>query len=234
MSDELPFTQEELDEMIEEDEIEETEQPRENSPPPTEEECEVDENVSIKINSNKKDKLPTKKEMFETKEPVEISKKTGKPKRKMTEKQKENLAAARKKGVLKRQELAKARAKERERELAEKTKHIRERKARKLKNEALLKAEVEEELIKEEKDIWNEDRITGLMNRTLDAYFEKRQKKKELREQIPAPPQGYYIPAQPPQPTRGQPQQMRQPAQPPKPKGTYNPYNKLWGLDPYE
>ena len=188
----------------------------------------------LKLRKQRKKLMMPKSTKTETTETVELSKKTGKPKRQMTEKQKANLAAAREKAKIKRKQLAEARAKERERELAEKTKHIRERKARKLQQDALLKAEVEEELIKEEKDIWNEERITSLMNKTLDAYFEKRQKKKELREQIAAPPQGYYIPAQPPQPIKGTPQQIRQPAAPPKPKGQYNPYNKLFGLDPYE
>lgn len=147
-----------------------------------------------------------------------------KKKRQMTEKQKENLAKARLKAAEKRKALALAKKKERELALAEKKKHIRERKARALQAEAEIAVYAEDEVMKKEKDIWNEERLVGLMNRTMDTYFEKRKAEKERRAQIPVDPSVYanYQPGLPPQRAVPKPKAKRT---------TYrNPYAAKFGL----
>ena len=147
-----------------------------------------------------KKKKKAKEELFDKKPPVRISKKTGKPVKELSEKQLENLRTARAKGLEKRQKMAIAKKKEFEVEKLEKTRHIRERKKKILEQDALIMAHAQDEVEKKEKAGWNEDRMAALMNRTLDTYMEKREKAKQLRTTIPAPPEGYmYYPGQPPQ-----------------------------------
>jgi hypothetical protein len=66
------------------------------------------------------------------------------------------------------------------------------------------------------------------MNKTMDTYFEKRQQKKREREHVPAPPQGYYVPAMPP-PQRYAPHPAKPVEQ--KPKKPSNPYYAMFGLN---
>ena len=84
-------------------------------------------------------------------------------------------------------------------EKAKAKKHIKERKKKRMLEEAHLEVNAEQSIIQEEQDLWNEERITSLMNRTLDTYFTKRKEEKTKREQFPMGPQGqpYYMPAQP-------------------------------------
>tara|TARA_R100000655_G_scaffold109684_2_gene164939 strand:+ start:5494 stop:6180 length:687 start_codon:yes stop_codon:yes gene_type:complete len=152
-------------------------------------------------------------------------KKPAKKKRQMTEKQKENLAKARIKATEKRRAIAAAKKKQREIELAEKKAHIRERKARKLQQDAELAVYAENVVQKKEKDMWNEERMIDLMNRTMDTYFEKRKAEKEKRASFPVDPQVYanYKPGLPPA--------RAVPKKPPVKRTTYrNPYAAQFGL----
>jgi hypothetical protein len=110
----------------------------------------------------------------------------------------------------------------------EKTAQIRARKQKKLEQDALIMAHAEEEYETKKAVTWDEETLTNLMTKTMDSYFDKRQKEKTRRATIPAPPEGYYIPAQPPQAQRAIPKQ------PPKPKKPKNPYYALWGLSDSE
>ena len=118
----------------------------------------------------------------------------------------------------------------------EKTKHIRERRRRQLEEEAKIAAFAEEEHEKKEKAAWDEEKLTALMNRTLDTYFEKRKKEKQHRTTVPVAPEGYYIPAQPPAAVRALPRQAPRVAPAPAVDRTnpehpdYNPYLKLFNL----
>jgi len=158
----------------------------------------------------------------------------GKKKRVLSQKQLDALAAARVKGLEKRRALAAAKKKEAEIKKLEKTKHIRAKKQRQLEQDALIMAHAEEEVEKKEKAVWDEERLTELMTRTMDAYFEKRKKEKMIRTTVPMDPAqgGYYVPAQPPPPQR------YQQAPPPPPQvdrndpshPNHNPYLSLFNL----
>ena len=173
-------------------------------------------------------------EIFKTEpEPGSTPEPKKKKKRQLSQKQLDSLAAARKKGLEKRR--AKSLAKKKEEELIklEKTKHIRERRRRQLEDEARIAAFAEEEHEKKEKAAWDEEKLTALMNRTLDTYFDKRKKEKQHRATVPTAPEGYYIPAQPPAPVRALPRAAVAPAaidrtDPSHPD--HNPYLKLFNL----
>jgi hypothetical protein len=239
----LSYTPEELDSMNTKPETPQVpiEKPNEESPP---------ENVELKVEKKgrftvkevaeeesegeateeedppPKPKKRGQKEMFVKEKPERISKKTGKPIRKLTEKQLDNLAAAREKGLEKRRALKKAKEKEAAIQKAEKTRHIRARKKKQMDEEALIMAHAEEEVVKAERNAWDEERLVSLMNKTLDTYMTKREKKKQLRTTIPAPPEGYlYYPGQPPQ--RITPKVKKQMEKPKEP----DPYAGLFGMD---
>lgn len=169
---------------------------------------------------------PSEEELFDLPEKVEPVK-PKKKKRQLTQKQLDNLKKAREKATIRRRELKAIRDKEKALELAEKKKHIRERKARKLKQTALLEVDAEEEIMKQEKDMWNEDRLIGLINKTMDSYHTKRQKEKMSRQQIPISNEQYQaFQQQTPQPVRAIPRQ------PPAPRKARNPYSQFFGLTP--
>jgi len=192
-------------------------------------ELEVEAGNTSEMEEEEQSPLPSKKkknEMFDKPEKVRISKKTGKPVKQLTEKQLDNLKLAREKGLAKRRALADAKKKENEVAKLEKTRHIRQRKAKKMEEEALIMAHAEEEVIKKEKSRWDEEKLVSLMNRTLDTYMDKREKKKQLRTTIPAPAEGYmYYPGQPPQRIVPKPKQVST-----RPKSP-DPYSGLFGMD---
>ena len=173
-------------------------------------------------------------EIFKTEpEPEPTPEPKKKKKKQLSQKQLDSLAAARVKGLEKRR--AKSLAKKKEEELIklEKTKHIRERRRRQLEDEARIAAFAGEEHEKKEKAAWDEEKLTALMNRTLDTYFDKRKKEKQHRATVPTAPEGYYIPAQPPAPVRALPRAAVAPAaidrtDPSHPD--HNPYLKLFNL----
>lgn len=151
-----------------------------------------------------------------------------KKKRQLSEKQLANLAKAREKAAVKRKALAAARRKERELDLAERKSHIKKRKAKQLQQQAEIEAYSEEIVMKKEKDMWNEDKLVHLMNRTMDTYFEKRKAEKEKRAAFPVDPSVYanYQPGMPPQ--RAVPRQQA----PPQPRKNRNQYSAMFGLTP--
>ena len=228
----MPFTQEELDDMNDDNvtlEVEDIDAEEEQT------EEHIAEHIAEQTEVEDEDykEQPKKEEVFDVPEPnydEEPAVKTKKKRKPLSEETKaklrESLKKAREKSAAKRKALKINRMKKEAEAKAEKKKHIRERKARKMAQDAELEVEAETTIMKKEQDLWNEEKITNLMNRTLDTYFTKRQEEKKKREHFPAPPQGYYIPAQTPQQQRAIPK----PAQPVQPKPASNPYASLWGL----
>lgn len=190
-----------------------------------------------------------KKEVFEKPKeepPVEISKKTGKPKRKLTETQLANLKKAREKSQARRKELKEAKDIVKEQKKME----------RELKQEAKLKKrEEQEEIIRlkakmkseaERHATWDEERLTGLMEKTIENFIKKKKAMKpEPKTFIPnnnlpytnlpphaqtpvyytqPPPQQYYH-------QNGQPAPVNMSRRKPQNKNN-NPLNSLFGFDP--
>ena len=213
----LPIPIDELKAMIDAEESEATVISEDNTPP--EEEAEPVERKQ--------------EEIFEKPEPEPQLTKSGKKKRVLSQKQLDALAAARVKGLEKRRALALAKKKETEIKKLEKTKHIRAKKQRLLEQDALIMAHAEEEVEKKEKAAWDEERLTELMTRTMDTYFERRKKEKMTRTTVPMDPAqgGYYVPAQPPpmQKYHQAPQQPTIPRTDPS-HPDHNPYLSLFNL----
>lgn len=152
-----------------------------------------------------------------------------KKKKQLSEKQLANLAKAREKAAIKRKAIAAAKKKERELILAEKKAHIKKRKAKQLQQHAEIEAYSEDIVMKKEQSMWDEEKLVGLMNRTMDTYFNKRKAEKEKRSSFPVDPAVYanYQPGMPPQ--RAIP---RQPQAPPQPRRNRNQYSAMFGLTP--
>ena len=151
-----------------------------------------------------------KEEIFE--KPVEISKKTGKPKRQLTESQKANLAKAREKSAAKRKALKDAKALEKaEKKL--KREAISEEKIKKQEeDESRIRLAAQLKLDAEKSSHWSEDRIAKLMEKTLDNYIAKKKKMKPMpRESIPYKAESKPLPS--PQVQRQQQQQQHRPSQ---------------------
>ena len=229
----MPFTQEELDTMNDDPNLSiDIADQQEEQQEDIEEEEEQLEDIEEETEEQQEQTEVKKEEVFDVpnydEDPPVKSKKKRKPLSEETKaKLRESLKKARAKSTEKRKAMKINRMKKEAEAKAEKKKHIRERKAKKMALDAELEIEAEQTIMKKEQDLWNEDRITNLMNRTLDTYFTKRQEEKKKREHFPAPQGGYYIPAQTPQ------QQQRaiaKPVQPVKPKPASNPYASLWGL----
>ena len=165
---------------------------------------------------------PIQEEVFDLPKPK------GKKKKQLSEKQLANLAKAREKAAIKRKAIAAAKRKERELELAEKKAHIKKRKAKQLQQQAEIEAYSEDIIMKKERSMWDEDKLVGLMNRTMDTYFEKRKAEKEKRAAFPVDPNVYaqYQPGMPPQ------RAIPRPQAPPQPRKNRNQYSAMFGLTP--
>ena len=210
-------TEKELAELNEEDEeLNDAEDIEGGDEEPEEVELRVSEPEAEPSNKDLEQETIFELEMEEPKKPK-------KKKRQLSEKQLAALAKAREKGLAKRRALKRAKEKERELKKLEKTAHIRAKKQKRLEEEALILAHAQEEHEAKEKAAWDEEKLVNLMNRTMDTYFEKRQQKKREREHVPAPPQGYYVPAMPP-PQRYIEKEVIQ-----KPKKPKNPYYSMFG-----
>ena len=222
----LPFTPEELESMNDDKELKviEDENEIEEETAPAEEPAEepVEE-----LGEEPVEPLNTETEIFE------IPKKPRKKRKPLTEIQKDklraSLAIAREKSKQKRAALKVLRQKEEAQEKAIAKKHIKARKQKKMLEEAHLEVNAEQTIFKEEQDLWNEDKITSLMNRTLDTYFTKRAEQKKTREHFPMGPQGQptYMPQQP---AYHQTQPQRQIPKPAPPRKPTNPYFEMFGL----
>lgn len=160
----------------------------------------------------------------------------GKPrKRKMTEKQLENLRKAQAKSVARRKEMKEAKDLAKAEKMAEKEIEMEKKLAKKMEGEvrlkmaARMKAEATESARKTE--TWDEERLTALMERTLDNYVaKKRAMKPKPRETIPAPQPQQQYQYQPPQ--RQPPQHFRAGSERHYNHVTHSlddPYSKLFG-----
>ena len=243
----MPFTEEELKAMTEPDIAQDIEQQPEQA-------FEKEENVGVEIVEQSEEQSEEEQDIAEQQEPepsepifdkpdydkeddeFDLPKKKQRKKRKpLTEEQKEklraSLAKAREKSKLKRAAMKTLRLKNEAAEKAKAKKHIKERKKKKMLEEAHLEVNAEQSIIQEEQDLWNEDRITSLMNRTLDTYFQKRKQEKTKREQFPMGPQGqaYYMPAQPAYQQVQAQRAIPKPA-PTPPRKPKNPYFEMFGL----
>ncbi len=224
----LPFTPEELESINHEADDEES---------PTELKV-IEEENEVEANEVEEpvEEEPAEEQAndpVEEPEIFEIPKKPRKKRKPLTEETKkklrESLAKAREKSKQKRAALKVLRQKEEAQEKAIAKKHIKARKQKKMLEEAHLEVNAEQTIFKEEQDLWNEEKITSLMNKTLDTYFTKRAEQKKTREQFPMGPQGQptYMPQQPAY-QQTQPQRaIPKPAPPRKPK---NPYFEMFGL----
>ena len=184
------------------------------------EEPQEEENVTIEM---KEPEISAEDIVFDL--PVKPKKK----KKQLSEKQLANLAKAREKAAIKRKAIAAAKKKERELELAEKKAHIKKRKAKALQQQAEIEAYTEDLVMKKEQNMWDEEKLVSLMNRTMDTYFEKRKAEKEKRAQIPVDPAVYsrYQPGMPPQRSIPKPQPPQQQV-----RKHRNPYSAMFGLSP--
>ena len=232
MSDILPIDRGLLEEETEDKPIEETK-----------------ENDSIKVVDEEEPEEESKdppKAVFEkpvVEEPV-ISKRTGKPKRKLTQQQLDNLKKAREKSQARRKELKEAKEIQKE----------QKKMARELKQEEKLrKKEEQEEIIRlkakmkteaERHATWDEERLSGLMEKTIENYIKKKKAMKpEPKVYIPnnnlqytnLPPHAQtpvYYSQPPPQQypaTHGQPAVSMSRR---KPQNNTNALSSLFGFDP--
>ena len=101
-----------------------------------------------------------------------------------------------------------------------------------MEDEATIAAFAEEEHEKKEKAAWDEEKLSALMNRTLDSYFEKRKQDRVHRSTVPVGGEGFYVPAQPPSAVRAVPRAAPQfqmdRTNPEHPE--HNPYLTLFNL----
>ena len=146
------------------------------------------------------DDLPEKaqEELFEkpeAKPSVEISKKTGKPKRKLTEKQLLGLAKAREKSKARRMELKEAKQIDKEKKKIQREIKIEEKYAKKEEQESLIRLKAQMKLDVEKNATWDEERLSSLMMKTIDTYMEKK-KALKAKPQVTIPHQN-QMPQQP-------------------------------------
>ena len=156
--------------------------------------------------------------------PSLLKTKANKVKRKLSDKQLENLAKARAKSIARRKELKESKAIEKAKIKIEKD-TVREAKVQKRMEEDSI-IEMKARLLKEAEDkayanaTWDEDKITKLMEKTLDSYMLKKKKEKAQpkafiphKNHYPQQPQQqidprYYQPAPPQQTQQTQPRYM--------------------------
>lgn len=130
----------------------------------------------------------------------------GKPrKRKMTEKQLENLRKAQEKSVARRREQKAAKELEKAEKLAQKELEMEAKLEKKMEKEVRMKMQAKMNLEAKETarkaETWDEDRLNLLMERTIDNYItKKRAMKPKPREVIPPPQQPAPYQYQPPPP----------------------------------
>jgi len=141
------------------------------------------------------DDVPEKaqEELFEKPEAepkVEISKKTGKPKRKLTEKQLLGLAKAREKSKARRMELKEAKQIDKEKKKIQREMKNEEKYAKKEEQESLIRLKAQMKLDVEKNATWDEERLSSLMMKTIDTYMEKKKAMKAKPQvSIPNPTQ---------------------------------------------
>lgn len=137
-----------------------------------------------------------KKHASKLKMKIEEEPKPKKKKRVMSEQQLDNLKRAREKSMAKRKELKEARSMEAALKKDKRSKARDDKIAKKEEQDELIlmKARLQEEATA--KGHWDEDRLTSLMEKTLDSYMNKRKKERSIpKTTIPAPMQNPNVPA---------------------------------------
>ena len=179
--------------------------------------------------------------------PVIISKRTGKPKRKMSDKQLANLAKAQEASRKKRGQVKEAREMAKTAKKMEIEKRKQEKIESKLEDDAMVemrnKIYLEETARAKADATWDEDRLSALMNKTIHNYItEKKAQKPKPKEFIPAQQVYQQYPPQHPQNQyaqpytyQAQPQPNYAPAKPiyqQKPKTNSDTMSNLFGYNP--
>ena len=197
--------------------------------PILEEDDEIDKEVKVK-----------KQTIFEVpkeEEPVVISKITGKPKRKCSEKKLLALKKAQQASRLKRAANKEQKDLEKAGQRLELQKRKQEKLDKKLESDTTLELRQQiylEEVARAQKDtVWDTERLTNLMNNTINNYITEKKKQKPVPKAFIPAQQAYpqYTPQQQPQ----QQQTYYQP--PPQPQYTYkqpsnnNVMNDLFGFN---
>jgi hypothetical protein len=162
-------------------------------------------------------------------EPVVLTKK-GKPKRKMTEKQLDNLALAREKSKVKRAKTKEDRLKVDEAKkidslIRKEEKRIAKEKKREEADDALAQSEAVARLVAEQTkhiqstSTWDEERLSALMDKTIDNFVaRKRAEKEKPRQVVSNTPPVTYMPAYAPMMVQQHQQQQQQQPDLPQPK----------------
>tara|TARA_R110000851_G_scaffold21066_3_gene63528 strand:- start:213 stop:929 length:717 start_codon:yes stop_codon:yes gene_type:complete len=144
---------------------------------------------------------PINKKIFDKPEKVEISKRTGKPKRKLTDTQLENLKKAREKSHAKRAAMKEGKDMVKAQKRLDIDKRKKEKLDKKLEEESII--ELRQQIYQEERDrahkdaTWDEERLTKLMNTTISNFITERKKQKPVPKAfIPAQQQYQQLPPQ--------------------------------------
>jgi hypothetical protein len=214
----LPMSIEKMEEINKEDEVQA-------------EQTAMVEEVKEEVVEEVEDEPAPKKEIFEA--PVVETKKPRKKRKPMSEEQKEKLAKAREISAQRRKAVKEAKMIEKESHKMARKKKLEEKLEKKMEDEALIQYKAKIMADAKANSGWSEEKLMGLMTRTIDNYIEKKKASKpQPRVSIPnkaAYPQ-YSPMAQ--QPHLHQ-QQNYYPQQPPPPQRTHksdDPYHTLFGF----
>ncbi len=194
----LPISKQDLEETIAEDkEVEEKQLKIEvKEEDKTEEHEAEEEEQDLKREDNDLFEKPKKKKIIDVpEEPVEeeISKRTGKKKRKMTDKQLENLKKAREKSRASRLKLKEAREVEEQIKKEERKAKQQEKILKKEKAEELLSYKAKIQMEANSNATWDEERLSKLMFNTIDTYMTKRKEEKaKPQPKLTIPNQNQY------------------------------------------
>ena len=121
-------------------------------------------------------------------EPVEISKKTGKPKRKLNQAQLDGLKKAREKSKLRRQQMKEAKQIEKETKKMAREVKLEKKMIEKEEDEAVIRMKAEMKVQAEKSAVWDEEKLSKLMMKTIDSYMEKKKAMKS-KPQVSIPMQ---------------------------------------------
>ena len=180
------------------------------------------------------------KELFDKKKEIEVKPK--KKKRQLSEAQLENLKKARAKSAEKRKALKEARDMDKAEKKLIRDKAKDQRAAKRQEEDEFIEMKAKLRMDAEKAAVWDEDRLTSLIEKTLDRYAEKKKKAKPIpKAHIPAQlaypnrpandpiqtdPRYYTIPQQ--HTTQSAATYVRQPRQQPN----NDPMNNLFGFNP--
>tara|TARA_R110002096_G_scaffold306636_1_gene501262 strand:- start:264 stop:1001 length:738 start_codon:yes stop_codon:yes gene_type:complete len=126
----------------------------------------------------------------EDKPAIEISKKTGKPKRKLTQKQLDSLAKAREKSMARRAKVKEAKLIKKETKKLEREAKMEKKMEAKEEEDALIRMKAEMQMEANKSATWDEEKLSNLMMKTIDSYVEKK-KAMKAKPQVSIPTQNY-------------------------------------------